>query len=246
MHLNKITLNPEHYPTNDYYPFNLPIFHQTKEIPFESPVTFFVGENGTGKSTLLEAITHACGIHIWRNPEGMRYKRNPYEKAMHYFLRVEWANGRVPGSYFSSDTFRYFSYAVDEWAVNDENQLNYFGGKSLVTQSHGQSLMAYFSSRYQIRGLYLIDEPETALSAKSLLELLHLLQGMAAAGHAQFIIATHSPILMACPGAGIYSFDQTPVEKITYRETSHYQIYQDFFTNQDKLFPETGSKPLTG
>jgi predicted ATPase len=155
MHINRISLHPEKYPTRDHYPFNLPIFHQTRQLTLDSPVTFFIGENG---------------IHIWRSPEGMRYKRNPYEKAMRYFVKVEWTDGRVPGSYFSSDNYRYFSFAVDEWAASDANQLNYFGGKSLVTQSHGQSLMSFFSSRYKIRGLYLLDEPETALSPKSQLE----------------------------------------------------------------------------
>jgi predicted ATPase len=144
MHLSKITLLSEEYPTDRYYPFNLAIFHETRSLVFTTPVTFFVGENGTGKSTLLEAITQAGEIHIWRNPDGMRYERNPYEKAMRYFVKLSWVNGRAPGSYFSSDTYRYFSHVVDEWAVSESSQLNYFGGKSLVTQSHGQSLMAYF------------------------------------------------------------------------------------------------------
>lgn len=232
MHIHQVNLHPEKYPTRDYYPFNLPIFYETRWIKFDSPVTFFVGENGTGKSTLLEAITHACGIHIWREPEGLRYKRNPYEKALHFFVSVQWANEHVPGAYFSSETYRYFTYAVDEWAVSDESQLNYFGGSSLVTKSHGQSLMSYFNSRYQIRGLYLLDEPETALSPKSQIALLELLYEMGAGGHAQFIVATHSPILMACPGAQIYSFDSSPVQQVAYRETLHYQIYNDFMHNQ--------------
>jgi len=234
MHLCQVNLHPEKYPTTEYYPFNLPIFHETRRIKFDTLITFFVGENGTGKSTLLEAITHACGIHIWRDPEGLRYKRNPYEKAMRFFVSTEWANGRVPGAYFSSETYRYFAHVVDEWAVSDESQLDYFGGSSLVTQSHGQSLMSYFNARYQLRGLYLLDEPETALSPSSQLALLQLLSEMTAAGHAQFIIATHSPILMACPGARIYSFDRSPVQAIAYHETSHYQVYRDFMNDQAK------------
>jgi len=237
MHLSKITLLPEEYPTDRYYPFNLAIFHDTNSLEFSTPVTFFVGENGTGKSTLLEAITHAGEIHIWRNPNGMRFERNPYEKAMRYFVKLTWVNGRVPGSYFSSDTYRYFSHVVDEWAVSEASQLNYFGGKSLVTQSHGQSLMAYFRSRYKIRGLYMLDEPETALSPRSQLELLQLLQEMSMAGHAQFIIASHSPILLACPGATIYSFDHSPIQPIQYEETDYYKIYRDFMTQRDKYLP---------
>jgi len=238
MHLKSISLQPEKYPTREHYPFNLPIFRQTKRIDLVTPVTFFVGENGTGKSTLIEAVSRASGIFIWKNPEGLRYKRNPYEKALHFFVKLEWVNGRVPGSYFSSETYRYFAYAVDEWAVAEESQLDYFGGKSLVTQSHGQSLMSYFRSRYQIRGLYLLDEPETALSPTSQLDLLKLLTEMGHAGHAQFIIATHSPILMACPGATIYNFDKLPLQRIPYEETDHYRIYKEFLLNRDKFLPE--------
>jgi predicted ATPase len=240
MHLNSVRLHPEKYPTDAHYPFNLAIFHQTNHLRFDTPVTFFVGENGTGKSTLMEAITHASDIHIWRNPQGMRYERNPYEKALRYFITLEWANGRVPGSYFSSETYRYFTRAVDEWAVSDASQLNYFGGKSLVTQSHGQSLMSYFRSRYKIRGLYLMDEPETALSPKSQLELLQIFTQMGGAGHAQFLVATHSPILLACPGATIYSFDHTPVRMIQYEETPHFQVYRDFMSNREKYLREMG------
>jgi len=239
MHLVKVSLHPENYPTDTQYPFNLPIFHRTSHLIFDTPVTFFVGENGSGKSTLLEAISHASDIHIWRSPQGMRYERNPYEKALRYFLTLDWSDGRVPGAYFSSETYRYFTRAVDEWAVSDAGQLDYFGGKSLVTQSHGQSLMSYFRSRYKIRGLYLMDEPETALSPRSQLELLRLLNEMGDAGHAQFIIATHSPILLACPGAKIFSFDHTPVRRIQYEDTDYYRVYKAFMEDYKKYLEDT-------
>jgi predicted ATPase len=94
--------------------------------------------------------------------------------------------------------------------------------------------MSFFRARYKIKGLYLMDEPETALSPKSQLELLKLLQEMSALGHAQFIIATHSPILLACPGSVIYSFDDSPVRTIRYEDTEHYQVYKNFMENPDK------------
>ncbi|MBN1429860.1 MAG: AAA family ATPase [Anaerolineae bacterium] len=228
MHLKSVTMQPEKYPTRDHYPFTLPIFHQTRCITFNTPVTLFVGENGTGKSTLLEAIAQACGIHIWRPSEGVRYETNQYEGHLSRYLTIEWARGIVPGSFFGSDIFRHFARILDEWAASDPGQLAYFGGKSLVTQSHGQSFMSFFRSRYQIRGLYLMDEPETALSPQSQLELLDILGKMGEAGHAQFIVATHSPILLACAGATIYSFDHIPAQPVAYRETRHYQIYRDF------------------
>lgn len=143
-------------------------------------------------------------------------------------ISLKWANGRVPGSYFGSEIFNDFRKTVDSWAASDPGQLKYFGGKSLVTQSHGQSVMSYFRSRYKIRGIYFLDEPETALSPKSQLELLDILRENSKTGHAQFIIATHSPILMAYEDARIYSFDHSPINAIEYRETEHYQIYKSF------------------
>lgn len=232
MHLESVTLFPEKYPTRSYYPFDQEIFHRTPKVRFSSPVTFFVGENGTGKSTLLRSICQRCGIHIWEEPEGDRFDKNPYENMLYRFITVQWANGSVPGSFFSSETSRNFAHYLDEWAANDPGQLKYFGGRSLVTQSHGESLMSLFRSRYKIKGLYLMDEPETALSPRSQLQLLEILDQMGRAGHAQFIIATHSPLLMACPGAQIYSFDQAPVKTISYEETQHYQIYRNFLLNR--------------
>ncbi|NLS94078.1 MAG: AAA family ATPase [Planctomycetaceae bacterium] len=224
-HITSATLRPDTYPVSDRYPFSLPIFHETKRIQFESPVTFFVGENGTGKSTLLEALTLASNVHIWRKPE-VSYRANPYEKLLCNHIILEWANGWTPGSYFGSETFNDFRNVVDSWAAADPGQLKHFGGKSLVAQSHGQSMMSYFRSRYKIRGLYFLDEPETALSPTSQLALLDILRENAEAGHAQFIIATHSPILLTLEGAQIYSFDHSPVTEIGYKDTAYYKIYR--------------------
>jgi predicted ATPase len=232
MHVLAATLHPDRFPTRDYYPFKLPTLQQTTLIPLAAPVTMFVGENGTGKSTLLEALARVCDIPIWRYEETARVARNPYEDRLHECLTVEWAQGRVPGSFFGADSFRRFAYYLEEWAVRDPGQLEYFGGKSLLTQSHGQSLMSYFRSRYRIKGMYLLDEPETALSPKSQLELLEILTQMSAAGHAQFIVASHSPLLLACPGAVIYSFDHAPVRRIAYEETPHYRIYKEFLRDR--------------
>ena len=231
-HINSVTLNHEKYPTDDHYPFSLPIFNQTKRIVFESPVTFFVGENGTGKSTLLEALALAGNIHIWRRHEGTRYELNPYEKQLYQYISLEWTDGKVPGSYFGSEIFNDFRRILDGWAASDPGQLKYFGGKSLVTQSHGQSMLSYFRSRYKIKGIYFLDEPETALSPGSQLELLEILSENSKAGHAQFIIATHSPILLACENAEIYSFDHSPISVIEYRETEHYRIYKRFLLDR--------------
>jgi predicted ATPase len=236
LHLKEIRLLPEQYPTRDYYPFNIDVLQKTRGIQFPSPVTFFIGENGSGKTTLLEALARRCNIHIWSGIERTRSVINPYEETFFLYIEVKWADDIVPGSFFSSQIFRNFAQLVDEWEADNPGQIDYFGGKSLIAQSHGQSIMSFFKSRYKIKGLYLLDEPETALSPKSQLELLKLLQEMAALGHAQFIIATHSPILLACPGSVIYSFDQSPVKTIQYEDTEHYRIYKNFMVNPGKYF----------
>ncbi|MEE9913487.1 MAG: AAA family ATPase [Deltaproteobacteria bacterium] len=232
MHLQNITLLSSNYPTTDIYPFNLPLLKKNERLAFDTPVTLFVGENGSGKSTLLQAIALACGIHIWQETGKTRYNYNVYEDKLGEYLSIEWQDGKVPGSFFGSDSFRHFRQVVDEWSAADPGQLQYFGGKSLMTQSHGESLMSFFAARYQIKGLYLLDEPETALSPGNQIRLLELLTRASAAGYAQFIIATHSPILLACPQAVIYNFDRTPIRPVRYEDTEHYRIYKKFLDNR--------------
>jgi len=232
-HLSSVSINLDKAPTKAVYPFNLSIFQKTRQLEFSAPVTFFYGENGAGKSTLLSALAERCRIHVWEGVERTRYERNPYEGMFYKFIAVNWTNGSVPGSYFDSEISRNFAAYLDEWAASDPGILEYFGGKSLMSQSHGQSLMSFFKTRYRFKGLYLLDEPETALSPGSQLELLRVLKEMGNAGHAQFIIASHSPILLACPGAVIYNFDASPIRPIPYRETEHYRVYRDFMADPE-------------
>lgn len=232
MYLKKVVLRHDRFPTGDCYPFNLAILNRTEAVMLSSPITFFIGENGTGKSTLLKAVCRRCGIHIWEGVEWIRYDRNPYEESLSGALEVEWADGPVPGSFFGSQIFRNFAQILDEWATSTPEIFGYFGGKSLMTQSHGESLMSYFAARYQRKGIYFMDEPETALSPKSQIELARLMKAMADAGHAQFVAATHSPILMACPGGQLLSFDRAPIREIAYEETEHYRVYRDFMADR--------------
>jgi predicted ATPase len=236
MYLTKVTLYNEHFPTDRHYPFNIPALRGTSELIFRSPVAFFVGENGSGKSTLLEAITKKCGIHIWDRPKRHIVHDNPYESHLPDFVSITWANGSVPGSLFRAETFRELADFLDDVALCDPGQLKYYGGHILNTLSHGESILSYLHGRFQIKGLYFLDEPEAALSPTSQVKFLKLLRKLEDAGRAQLIIATHSPILLAHPGAQIFSFDSTSVLEVSYRETNHYRLYKQFLDDPD-TFP---------
>jgi predicted ATPase len=237
MHIREVAFLSEKYPPEKVYPFNLRNFNITERIALDTPVTFFVGENGTGKSTLLRAVAHRCDIHIWEIPGGLRYSVNTHEDELYRYIDVQWTNGMVPGSFFASEIFQNFAAFLDEWAVASPGTLEYFGGSSLMTKSHGQCHMAFFKSRFSRKGLYLLDEPENALSPKTQLELLELLDRESKRGAAQFIVATHSPLLLALPGATILSFDREPIEAVEYEETDHYRIYRNFLNNREKYVP---------
>jgi predicted ATPase len=236
IHLRSLQLRPLS-PRHDF-PFSLPLLQTLKELRFETPVTLLVGENGTGKSTLLKAIARSCNIHIWEEHEGSRDRHNPYEDLLHRSLRIEWTDGKVPGSFFASEIFHHFIEILDSWGIADPGCLSYFGDGSLMVKSHGQSHMTFFETRFKRKGLYLLDEPENALSPGRQIELLRLLRQLTLRGDVQFIIATHSPILLAFPDAEIYSFDKRPIRKVGYEDTDHYRIYRDFLTNRAKYLDE--------
>ncbi len=232
MHLINVRIHSNHYPTHRIYPFDIPVIKETPELTFRKPVAFFVGENGSGKSTLLEAITRKCGIHLWDKPRRHLAHNNPYETALVDYITVAWSDGRVPGSLFRGETFCGFADFLDDVALCDPGRLKYHGGKLLNMLSHGEGILSYFSTRYRIKGIYLLDEPESALSPSSQLAFLKLLQQLEAAGHAQFIMATHSPILLAYPGAQLFSFDSPRIEEVEYEDTAHYKLYKQFFTDR--------------
>jgi predicted ATPase len=233
MYISQVKLYGDHYPTNRYYPFNVPILRTTSLLTFQSPVTFFVGENGSGKSTLLEAITLKCGVHIWDQPKRHLAHQNPYEDRLADFIEVVWRDARVPGSLFRAETFRDLADFLDDVAICDPGRLPYHGGHLLNTLSHGQAMLTYFAGRYNRKGLYFLDEPEAALSPASQVKFLGELERLATGGRAQFVIATHSPILLALPGAQIYSFDGPYIQEVDYKETEQYKVYRQFFADRE-------------
>ena len=231
MHLDGLTIAHDRFPTREAYPFDLPLFQQTTTVPIDAPVTLFVGENGSGKSTLLTAIARRAGIHIWENQQRSRSYHNPHAECLCDCLDLRWTAGPRPGSFFSAENFRHFAELVDAWAASDPGLFTYFGGSSLTEKSHGQCNMAFFGSRYGVEGLYLLDEPESALSPRRQLELRELFSQAASRGHAQFIVATHSPILLSLPGARILSFDGACVRPVAFEDTDHLRLYRDFFAS---------------
>jgi predicted ATPase len=235
MHLMKVRIDSENYPVSRIYPFNIPVLRETEELIFRKPVVFFVGENGTGKSTLLEAITRKCGIQIWEKPRRHLAHNNPYETRFADHISVSWANGSVPGSLFRAETFRHFADFLDDLALCDPGRLKYHGGHILNTLSHGEAILTYFSGRFHVKGLYLLDEPEAALSPSSQVKFLKILRRLEDAGHAQFIMATHSPLLMAYPGAQILNFDSSCIEEMDYEDTPHCKLYKKLFTDRSAL-----------
>lgn len=241
MHLEAITIKPELFPNRDVYPFNLPIFGSNKQITIDRPVVFFVGSNGSGKSTLIEAIARRANIHIWRGFQRARYRKNAYEDALSDFISLGWRDGPVPGAFFASELFKSFAQLLDEWASSDPGLLEYFGDRSLMTLSHGQGHMAYFENRFSRPGLYLLDEPETALSPTTQLRLLDLLSKVTTTKTSQFLIATHSPLLLSFENAIILNFDSPDLSVIPYEKTEHYRVYRDFFAEDRPASGNAGS-----
>ena len=242
MFITEIEIQSERYPTANCYPFTVPALREPQVLPLKTPVVFFVGENGSGKSTLLEALCRKCGIHIWDKPKRHIAHENPYETRLSDYIGVTWANGQVPGSLFRAETFREFADFIDDVALCDPGRLQYHGGRILNVLSHGQGILSYLATRYRMQGLYFLDEPESALSPANQIKFLRLLHGLSAQGHAQFIIATHSPILLALPGAQIYSFSPPRISEIQYTDTEHYRLYKQFLADPSAYLAPAAAK----
>jgi predicted ATPase len=212
------------------HPFNIRAFSRGIDLALRSNVTFFVGENGSGKSTLLEAIAEHCGF----NPEGgsrdhhraVFADRSPLAQA----LRLSWLPKVTDGFFMRAESFYNFASYIQE--VSD---LQAYGGKSLHAQSHGESFISLFAHRFA-QGIYILDEPEAALSPQRQLTFLKIIHDLTSTGHAQFLIATHSPIILSYPGAVLYSLDGETIEEVDYRETRHFLITRDFLNSPQRFF----------
>ncbi|KEO83843.1 AAA family ATPase [Tumebacillus flagellatus] len=221
------------------YPFSIPAIRELETLDLANAVTFFVGENGSGKSTLLEAIAYQCGFNTaggGRN--NIDHDVEAAEASLGDHIRLSWLPKITQGFFFRAESFYHFASYLDLLAREDPT-FNYsgYGGRSLHKQSHGESFLSLFQNRFGHKGIYLLDEPEAALSPARQLAFLRILHQLVSAGKSQFIIATHSPILLGFPNAKIYQFSSTAIESVTYEETEHYQITKSFLTRTE-LFLE--------
>ena len=212
------------------FPFTIRAFSRGIDLTFTSAVTFFVGENGSGKSTLLEALAEGCGF----NPEGggRDHQRATREGGSPLLpaLRMSWTPKVTKGFFLRAESFYNFATYIER-----VSNLASYGGKSLHLQSHGESFLALFAHRFD-QGVFILDEPEAALSPQRQLSFLKIVHDLAATGRAQFLIATHSPMILAYPEAVLFSLDGEAIEEVAYEETNHYLITRDFLKSPARFF----------
>ncbi len=207
------------------------------EICFSSPVTFFVGENGTGKSTLIEAIAVAYGFNAEGGSKNFAFSTNETHSELYKHLKVSKRGFAKDGFFLRAESLYNVATnidAMDEEPSFDSKIIEAYGGVSLHNQSHGESFLSIVQNRFFGKGVYILDEPEAALSPMRLLTLMAEINELLKKD-SQFIIATHSPILMAFPEAEIFEFSEKGIEKTNYKGTEHFKITKMFLDNPEKM-----------
>lgn len=213
------------------YPFTVPILQGRFVHELTTPVTFLVGENGSGKSTLLEALAWNAGFGMQGGGRDHQFSEDTDGHALGRALRLGWRQRTAEGFFLRAETF--FNFAT--YLESAGSTFDRYGGESLHEKSHGEAFLSLFEHRFQ-RGLYILDEPEAALSPQRQLAFLRILHQLTAPKRAQFIIATHSPILLAFPGATVLSLDDGEVKPVDYRETEHFRVMRDFINGPERFF----------
>lgn len=211
---------------------NLPVIKylkKEKEISFSSPVTFFVGENGTGKSTLLEAIAVAFGFNAEGGSKNFTFSTNDTHSLLCEHIEIAKRRFAKDGFFLRAESIYNAATYIDEVKATHN-----YGGVSLHNQSHGESFMSIIKNRFFGNGIYILDEPEAALSPNRLLTLMSEINELVK-NDSQFIIATHSPILLAFPNAQILEFNEDGIKEVSYTETEHYKITKSFLDNPEKM-----------
>lgn len=218
---------------DDSYLSGLPIVKYLQEkgqLSFHKPVTFFVGENGTGKSTLIEAIAICAGFNTEGGSKNFNFATKNTTSRLHEYMTVAKSAYEKDGFFLRAESFYNFASQVEDLDLN----LDGYGGKSLHEQSHGESFLALVQNRFRGNGLYILDEPEAALSPSRQMTLLVEINRLVKE-NSQFIIATHSPILLAFPEAEIYQTTENGIEHVAYEECAHYQLTKEFLNNPQRM-----------
>lgn len=236
--LKKITLLRESVQTFDQYPFSIPSIKTLDQLRLKSNVTFFVGENGSGKSTLLEAVADKCEFNTAGGGRNNSYEVHASSSDLGDFIKLSWLPKVTNGFFLRAESFYHFASHIDETEEACGTGFAQYGGRSLHEQSHGESFLSLFLNRFKGKAIYLLDEPEAALSPQRQLSFLRILHDLTANGNCQFIIATHSPILLGYPDATILSFDDGQISEIAYEMTDHYKITKYFLQHREKFLRE--------
>lgn len=238
--LKRIRLKEENILSKSQYPFTIPALSNLGSLDFKSKVTFFVGENGSGKSTLLEAISYQCQFNTAGGGRNNSYDVHSSQSDLGEYLQLSWSPTKLKNGFFlRAESFYQFATHIDQLDELDlKKKYGSYGGKSLLEQSHGESFLSLFLHRFKGEAIYLLDEPEAALSPQRQLSFLRILHDLAETEDCQFIIATHSPILLGYPNATILSFDGDQIEETEYENTEHYQITKYFLQYREKMLKD--------
>lgn len=233
----EVRLNRSRVPSFDSYPFSLNAIKHLGSLPLHHSVTFIIGENGSGKSTLLEAMAVAWGFNAEGGSQHFNFSTKSSHSPLHDYVQLSRGYKKPKNGYFLRAES--FYNVASEIETLDEQPggnkiINSYGGVSLHAQSHGESFMALLMHRFSGDGFYILDEPESALSPLRQMSALVRIHQLVQSG-AQFVISTHSPILMAYPDAWIYSLDGDGIKRVAYEETEHYQVTRDFLNNHHMM-----------
>jgi len=214
--------------TGSRYPFNIPAITHLGTLQLHPKVTFLVGENGSGKSTLIEAIAVAVGFNAEGGSKNHNFETRQTASTLHEALTIcRGIRREKDGFFLRAESLYNVSTNLEETQVG----FGWYGGRSLHDQSHGESFISLARNRFRGEGLYILDEPESALSPARQLTLMQIIRDHVENRGSQFLIATHSPILMAYPDANIYQLDDSGISPIEYEDTEHYQVTRDFLLN---------------
>lgn len=239
-YLRAVRLVRDSVPDFNVFPFSIPAIHSLDELDLDAKVTFLIGENGSGKSTLIEAVAVLAGFNAEGGSKNFRFGTRRSESCLHQFMRP--VRGlRRPRDGFFLRAESYFNVATEIERLDDEPGggppiIASYGGVSLHEQSHGESFLALAAHRLRGNGLYILDEPEAALSPQRQLTLLSIIHDLVEERASQLVIATHSPILMAYPKALIYRLAPNGIERVAYEDTEHYRITRDFLSSPERFF----------